>query len=163
MGLIADAEVAHGWDGNAGTMKSPLTRSIPFWILLVASVGLVAAGAILISQRLGTMTKTLGDGSATGLEVYGGQSWIVVGAALLGAGALGVLLTLALAAASALVPAAAPVSAVIPVREDGPAGLDLSDPEGALDAPASAHEIATDESEQAQHDAPEPAGSVSTR
>lgn len=87
-------------------MKSALIRSIPFWLLLALSVGLAAAGTFLISQHLGTMTKTLGDGSATGLEVYAGQSWIVVGAALLGAGALGVLVTLALAAATALVPTA---------------------------------------------------------
>ncbi|MGN8025699.1 hypothetical protein [Microbacterium sp. 22242] len=153
-------------------MKSPLTRSIPFWILLVASVGLAAAGAILISQHLGTMTKTLGDGSATGLEVYGGQSWIVVGAALVGAGALGVLLTLALAAASALIPTTAGAAAAAPATAvaDGAAVLGLSDPEGALDAPATAQEIAPDgaeaaqaDSEAAQDDAAEPADAVSAR
>ncbi|MBS1905337.1 MAG: dinucleotide-utilizing enzyme [Actinobacteria bacterium] len=87
-------------------MTRALNRSIPFWILLAASVGLVAAGAVTVLDHLGTMTTTLKNGSATGLEVYAGQSWIVIGAALLGAGALGILLTLSLTVVSALLGAA---------------------------------------------------------
>ncbi|GAA4481830.1 hypothetical protein [Microbacterium panaciterrae] len=113
--------------------RPALIRSVPFWILLVASVGLAAGGAVLIAQHLGTMTKTLGDGSATGLEVYGGQSWIVVGATLLGTGVLGVLLALALAAATALVAAATPVVAAETAAEPF---TDFSDSAETVDAPA---------------------------
>lgn len=88
-------------------MTRALNRSIPFWTLLIVSVALAGSGAWVVAQHLGTMTKTLLDGSATGLEVYGGQSWIVIGAALLGAGALGVLITLATAVIAALLPAPA--------------------------------------------------------
>ncbi|WP_295011148.1 hypothetical protein [uncultured Microbacterium sp.] len=75
-------------------MKNNVLRRPPFWVLVALSVLLAVAGAVVIAQHLGTMTKTLADGSATGLEVYAGQSWIVVGAALLGIGGLGILLSL---------------------------------------------------------------------
>lgn len=87
-------------------MTRALNRSISFWILVVASIGLIVAGSMIALDHLGTMTATLKDGSATGLEVYAGQSWIVIGTALLGAGALGILLALALAVASTLLRAA---------------------------------------------------------
>jgi hypothetical protein len=119
--------------------RPALARSVPFWILLVASVALAAVGAVTIAQHLGSMTKTLTDGSATGLDVYAGQSWVVVGAVLLGAGVLGLLLTLALAAASALLIRTAPAPVSAPF--EAPYNDGLSDPEGALDAPAFAHEI----------------------
>ncbi|KJL31857.1 hypothetical protein [Microbacterium azadirachtae] len=125
-------------------MTRVLNRSIPFWILLAASIALVVAGLLTVLDHLGTMTATLKDGSATGLEVYGGQSWIVLGAALLGAGALGVLLTLALAVVSSLLGAATakPVE-IAPLAFD-----DLEqdvDPEGAIDAPAATQEIAQEQ------------------
>ena len=124
--------------------RPSLARSIPFWALLVVSLGLAAGGVLVISQHLATMTKTLGDGSATGVEVYAGQSWIVVGAALVGAGALGVLLVLALAAASSLIPVG---SSVIEAGADGSAQEDVDavatdgdqeDTKDALDEPAAA-------------------------
>lgn len=123
-------------------MTRALNRSIPFWILLAASIGLIVAGLLTVLDHLGTMTATLKDGSATGLEVYGGQSWVVLGAALLGAGALGVLLTLALAVVSSLLGAAtAPPVVLDPGASDGIGDAPEIDPEGALDAPASPHEI----------------------
>ncbi|OZB82212.1 hypothetical protein [Microbacterium sp. 13-71-7] len=132
-------------------MTRVLNRSIPFWILLAASIALVVAGLLTVLDHLGTMTATLKDGSATGLEVYGGQSWIVLGAALLGAGALGVLLTLALAVVSSLLGAATakPVE-IAPLAVD-----DLEqdvDPEGALDAPAAPHEIEQEQQQRAEAD-----------
>jgi len=133
-------------------MTRVLNRSIPFWILLAASIALVVAGLLTVLDHLGTMTATLKDGSATGLEVYGGQSWIVLGAALLGAGALGVLLTLALAVVSTLLGAATakPVE-IAPLAVDG---LEQDvDPEGALDAPAAPHEIEQEQRAEAD-DAP---------
>jgi len=126
-------------------MTRALNRSIPFWILVAASIGLVAAGLLTVLDHLGTMTATLKDGSATGLEVYGGQSWIVLGAALIGAGALGVLLALALAVVSTLLSTATakPVD-LSPLAfddVDDEFGSDAADPEGTLDAPAAPHEI----------------------
>jgi hypothetical protein len=133
-------------------MTRALNRSIPFWILLTASIGLIVAGLLTVLDHLGTMTATLKDGSATGLEVYGGQSWVVLGAALLGAGALGVLLTLALAVVSSLLGAATARPVVLePVAFDGLDEESEFDPEGALDAPASAHEI--EREQQAASDA----------
>lgn len=90
-------------------MKKSLTRSISYWLLLVLSLVSAGVGAWLISDNASIMTAKLLDGTATGVEVYVGQPMIVVGAVLLGAGVIGVLLTLALAAAKSLVPAAAPV------------------------------------------------------
>jgi len=90
-------------------MKKSLTRSISYWLLLVLSLASAAVGGWIISDNTAVMTARLLDGTATGVEVYVGQPWIVVGAVLLGAGVIGVLLTLALAAAKSLVPVAAPV------------------------------------------------------
>jgi len=134
-------------------MTRALNRSIPFWILLAASIGLIVAGLLTVLDHLGTMTATLKDGSATGLEVYGGQSWVVLGAALLGAGALGVLLTLALAVVSSLVGAAtAQPIALDPIAFDGHDEELPLDPEGALDAPASPHEIEREQQVSADAD-----------
>lgn len=90
-------------------MNKSLTRSIGFWLLLVLSVASAAVGGWIISGQIGTMTSTLTDGTATGVEVYVGQSLVVVGAALLGAGVLGILLAVALTAVRSLIPTAAPV------------------------------------------------------
>lgn len=113
-------------------MTRALNRSISFWILLAASAGLAITGVLVVLEHLGTMTATLKDGSATGLEVYAGQSWIVIGSALLGAGALGILLALALAVASTLLGAATaePVRAE-PLIVDG--AVETVDPEDAPD------------------------------
>lgn len=92
-------------------MKKSLTRSISYWLLLVLSLASAAVGGWIISDNTAVMTARLLDGTATGVEVYVGQPWIVVGAVLLGAGVIGVLLTLALAAAKSLVPVAAPAVA----------------------------------------------------
>ncbi|MEV8272885.1 dinucleotide-utilizing enzyme [Microbacterium sp. NPDC077184] len=98
------------------TTRPPLARSIPFWVLLVGSVATTAVGAWLVSDRLGIMTATLNDGTATGVEVYVGQSVAVLGAILIGAGVIGILLALAVAAAATLRPHAvtAPPAYVAP-------------------------------------------------
>lgn len=90
-------------------MNKSLTRSIGFWLLLVLALASTAVGGWLISGQIGTMTTTLLDGTATGVEVYVGQSMVVVGAALLGAGVLGILLAVALVAVQSLIPRATPV------------------------------------------------------
>jgi UPF0716 family protein affecting phage T7 exclusion len=90
-------------------MNKSLTRSIGFWLLLVLSLASAGVGGWLIAGQLGTMTSTLLDGTATGIEVYVGQSLVVVGAALLGAGVIGILIAVALSAVQALLPSPAPV------------------------------------------------------
>ena len=89
-------------------MNKSLSRSIGFWLLLIVSLAATAVGGWLISGQIATMTSTLLDGTATGIEVYVGQSLVVVGAGVLAAGIVGILLTLGLVAARSLVPAPAP-------------------------------------------------------
>ncbi|WP_200933781.1 hypothetical protein [Microbacterium sp. Leaf161] len=89
-------------------MNKSLTRSIGFWLLLVLSLASAGVGGWLIAGQIGTMTSTLLDGTATGIEVYVGQSLVVVGAALLGAGVIGILVAVALSAVQALLPSPAP-------------------------------------------------------
>lgn len=89
-------------------MNKSLSRSIGFWLLLVVSLAATAVGGWLISGQIATMTSTLLDGTATGIEVYVGQSLVVVGAGVLAAGIVGILLTLGLVAARSLVPVPAP-------------------------------------------------------
>ncbi len=90
-------------------MNTSLTRSIGFWLLLVLSLASAGVGGWLIAGQVGTMTTTLLDGTATGIEVYVGQSLVVVGAALLGAGVIGILIAVALSAATSFVRSSAPV------------------------------------------------------
>ncbi|WP_240744529.1 hypothetical protein [Microbacterium sp. PF5] len=57
-------------------MHRTLTRSIGFWILLIVSLAAIGVGGWLIAGQIGTMTSTLLDGTATGVEVYvGSRSW----------------------------------------------------------------------------------------
>ena len=107
-------------------MKKSLTRSIGFWLLLVLSLASAGVGGWLIAGQIGTMTSTLLDGTATGIEVYVGQSLVVVGAALLGAGVIGILVAVALSAVQALLPSPAPV-VVEPL--DGDTESDAADDE----------------------------------
>ncbi|KJQ55572.1 hypothetical protein [Microbacterium sp. SA39] len=95
-------------------MNTSLSRSIGFWLLLVVSLVTTAVGGWLISSQIGTMTTTLLDGTATGVEVYVGQSLVVVGAGVLAAGIIGILLALGLVAARSLVrsPATSDVEAI---------------------------------------------------
>ena len=114
-----------------------LVRSIPFWALVAASLATALSGAALLVDKLGVMTTTLTDGTATGVEVYVGQSVAVLGAILLGAGIVGILIALAVAAASTLRPHA-PVEVVEPIdwSEEGDDEADAPVATGAdADAP----------------------------
>ncbi|HEX5858348.1 MAG TPA: hypothetical protein VFY91_09600 [Microbacterium sp.] len=86
------------------TARPSLVRSIPFWGLVVLSLAAVAFGAWLAVSQISAMNAALAAQTATGVEVYGGQSLAVVGAVVLGAGIVGLLLALALAALRSLVP-----------------------------------------------------------
>ncbi|WP_315109383.1 hypothetical protein [uncultured Microbacterium sp.] len=99
-------------------MNKTLTRSAGFWLLIVVSLAAVGVGGWMIAGQVGTMTTTLMDGTATGVEVYVGQSLVVVGAVVLGAGLVGLLLSLGLIAARTLV--ATPVTAAPVVEHEAP-------------------------------------------
>ncbi|SCY12359.1 hypothetical protein SAMN05216488_0686 [Microbacterium sp. LKL04] len=75
-----------------------LTRSIPFWVLVAGSLASSAAGAVVLMDKLGTMETALTAGTATGVEVYVGQVWAILGAILIGVGVIGLLLAFALGA-----------------------------------------------------------------
>lgn len=123
-------------------MNTALTRSIGFWLLTILSLASAGVGGWLIAGQIGTMTTTLLDGTATGVEVYVGQSIVVVGAALLGAGVIGLVVVLALLAARSLITAPARTSAAQEVRgeqsegnaDEGPA--DGREDEDVTTAPA---------------------------
>ncbi|GAA1251431.1 UPF0716 family protein affecting phage T7 exclusion [Microbacterium phyllosphaerae] len=137
-------------------MNKSLTRSIGFWLLLVLSLASAGVGGWLIAGQIGTMTSTLLDGTATGIEVYVGQSLVVVGAALLGAGVLGLLIAIALTAVQALMPSTAPV-VVEPI--DWTAESDDAEGAETLVDPATAHSAtdlsdageSADETDEAQN------------
>ncbi len=88
------------------TTRPALLRSIPFWILVVVSLATIVFGWWIITAKLAAMTATLKDGSATAVDVYVGPSVALLGAVLIGAGVLGILLALAVAAAASLRPKA---------------------------------------------------------
>ncbi|QEV99920.1 hypothetical protein F6J84_07295 [Microbacterium caowuchunii] len=82
--------------------------SIPYWALVVGSAASLAFGVWLTVDKIEVMSAGLLDGTATGVEVYGGQSWAVFAAAFVGAGLVGFVAALALAAARSLVAPAQP-------------------------------------------------------
>ncbi|MFS0733206.1 dinucleotide-utilizing enzyme [Microbacterium sp. 1P10UB] len=94
-------------------VRPSLTRSIPFWILLVASLAVTVAGAAIVATTLPAMIAGLDDQTATGGLVYGGQSWITIGSGLLAAGLVGLFVLLALAAARSFLPVVKPTADAI--------------------------------------------------
>lgn len=94
----------------------PTTRlipSAPFWVLVGGSVVAIAAGAFLLTSKLTAIDEAITQGTATGVEVYAGQIWAVLGAILVGAGLVGLALALTLGALGSLLPAP-PVAVVEP-------------------------------------------------
>ncbi|GAB3601732.1 dinucleotide-utilizing enzyme [Microbacterium aureliae] len=79
-----------------------LITRIPFWGLVAGSLASAGVGGALLADKLNIMTATLTDGTATGVEVYVGQSVAVLGAILVGAGVLGILLALTVATLASL-------------------------------------------------------------
>ncbi|WP_243225803.1 hypothetical protein [Microbacterium sp. CIAB417] len=84
--------------------NTALVRSIPYWLLLVLSLAALGLGGWITTEQIGVMTATLLDGTATGVEVYAGQAWVVFSGALVAGGIVGLFLALAIAAAKTLVP-----------------------------------------------------------
>jgi hypothetical protein len=119
-----------------------LIRSIPFWGLVVVSLATVAGGWFITTDKIASMTSTLTDGTATGVDVYVGQSMAQLGGILIGAGIVGILLSLGIAALSTLRPHA-PVEVVEPIDWDAeadtidaaPERTDAAEPAAEVDAP----------------------------
>jgi len=134
------------------TSRPSLLRSIPFWILVIGSVASLGLGAWIVVSKLDTMIKGLTAQTATTADVYGGQSWVVFGAALVGAGLIGLALALAVAAIGTFLRRPEPVEAVetIAIVDDAAFSDDI------VDAPAPTSVPATPEAaaEAAPADAP---------
>lgn len=75
-----------------------LVTSIPFWVLVVGSLAAVIGGLVIVLRGIDAMQAVLNDPNATVVTVYVAQSWVTVGAAVIGAGALGIVAALAVAA-----------------------------------------------------------------
>lgn len=115
-------------------MRTPtsLVRSIPFWGLIAGSLAAVGGGTWIAVSHIRSMTKTLDDGTATAVDVYVGQAWVVLGAVVLGAGLVGLILTLSLSAARVLIPAGTAV--VEPSDPTDPSDEDETGAEGTAEA-----------------------------
>lgn len=108
-----------------------LVRSIPFWGLLAASLVLIGVGAWLVAERVGRIEAgVLSQTQEGAIDVYASPSVVTAGAAILAAGLIGLLLTLAVAAAATLRPHP-PVEIVEPIDWDAEAApADESAPAG---------------------------------
>lgn len=139
-------------------MNNALTRRIGFWFLAVASVASAAMGTAIVTGQLSSMNTLLVAGTATTADVYVGQSLVVVGAALLGAGILGGLLTVAVSllqgSRTTPVPVpdartdAASVSAQDTVSEASPVDEETADAAETSDVSSSADDIVSGEERQ---------------
>lgn len=79
-----------------------LVRSIPFWILVIVSLGATIGGALVVKIELDWMTTALTANTATGVDVYVGQIAAVVAGIVCGAGVIGLLLALTVASLAGL-------------------------------------------------------------
>lgn len=124
-----------------------LTRSIPFWLLVAGSLASGAAGGVVLMDKLAKMETALTAGTATGVDVYVGQIWAVLGAILVGVGAIGLLLAFTLGALHAFTVAPRTQRAADDGRvDDEPATA--QDAAATEDAPASAAQDASDTTPQ---------------
>jgi hypothetical protein len=107
--------------------RPSLVRNVPFWILLAVSLVLTGVGTWIVLERLGQMESAVATQSAdAAIQVYVGPSFVFPGAVILGAGLIGLLLTLAVAAAATLRPR---------TESDAPAFGDGIDEDETLPAP----------------------------
>lgn len=91
-------------------------RSIPFWVLVGGSLVAVGGGVYLLVDKLTIMASAIADGTATGVEVYPGQIWAVLGAILIGVGLIGLALALTLGTIGSIARAVTP--SVVPQEID---------------------------------------------
>ena len=135
--------------------RPSLLRSVPFWVIVIVSLATALFGGWLVVDRLSVMTRTLTDGSATGVEVYVGQSLVGLGAALIAAGLIGFVLALGIAVVRSFVPEQAPaavetVEVVTPVAAEPVVAPVAAEPAG---APAAAEPVAAAEAPAAEESA----------
>lgn len=124
-----------------------LTRSIPFWLLVAGSLASGAAGGVVLMDKLAKMETALTAGTATGVDVYVGQIWAVLGAILVGVGAIGLLLAFTLGALRAFTVAPRAQRAADDGRVDDEPTT-AQDAAATEDAPASAAQDASDTTPQ---------------
>lgn len=116
--------------------RPSLLRSVPFWVIVIVSIATALFGGWLAVDRLSVMTRTLTDNSATGVDVYVGQSLVALGAALIAAGLIGFVFALGLAVLRSFVPGQVPAAVEIVEIEEPvvPESVDAADT--AVDEPA---------------------------
>ncbi|KAA9150420.1 dinucleotide-utilizing enzyme [Microbacterium lushaniae] len=155
------------------TSRPSLVRSIPFWVLIVGSLALTGVGAWLVLDHLGRIESGIRSQTAEGaIAVYIGPPAATAGAVVLGAGLVGLLLALTLAALRSLLPAGDVVETVEWTEEDTAADDVLSPAAGptttaepfattaapAASAAPAAPVIAEDPDVETPSDAPPPRG-----
>ncbi|MDL9979897.1 dinucleotide-utilizing enzyme [Microbacterium candidum] len=87
--------------------RPSLARSIPFWVLFIGSLASTAFGVVFVSTNITAMTTAIKSGAQTAvIDVYSSQSWIVLGAAFVGAGLVGLVAALFLGVLTRFAPAA---------------------------------------------------------
>lgn len=85
-------------------MTNRLARSLPFWVLALVSVASIGFGLWLVLSKTSEMSTTLANETATYEQVYVSPAWVGFGGVLVGAGIIGLLIVLMLAALSAALP-----------------------------------------------------------
>lgn len=120
------------------SVRPSLVRSIPFWILIAGSLATSIFGLWLAVDKLGIMTTKLADGTATGLEVYVGQVWAIIGGVLIATGLIGLALALVLGVVRSFVSQPV-VEVVAPIdwsdEDDTESEVEVVVVEAATDAP----------------------------
>ena len=134
-------------------MTNRLARSVPFWVLVLASLASIGFGLWIVLSKIAAMSSTLADGSATYEQVYVNPVWIGFGGVFVGAGIVGLLLVLTLAALRSALPTPVTEAAVVeetviveaaPVTDEAPVFEDADVETSTTDAapPAAAAEAA---------------------
>ncbi|QPE05742.1 dinucleotide-utilizing enzyme [Microbacterium schleiferi] len=147
-------------------MTNRLARSVPFWVLVLASLASIGFGLWIVLSKIAAMSSTLADGSATYEQVYVNPVWIGFGGVFVGAGIVGLLLVLTLAALRSALPTPVTEAAVVeetviveaaPVTDEAPVFEDADVETSATDAapPAAAAEAAAQAEAEPESEAPE--------
>lgn len=132
-------------------IRPRLVRNIPFWILVVVSLGATIGGALFVKIELDWMTTALTANTATGVDVYVGQVAAVTASIVCGAGIMGLLLALTIAALAGL-RAKHPVEAPAPIDWQAESSAPGSGSSTSVEAGADERTEAADERAEAATD-----------